>query len=66
MAEVFGIGHTEIIAVLLVIFILFGRSLPSVMRIFVQRGVNPYESPRRALFVLDVLMVVVVLAAVGA
>lgn len=74
--HIFGIGHTEIIVVLVVIFILFGHRLPSIMRVLgrgiVDMKMNPYELrreyDRRLLTALDglmvvVLMVVVVLAA---
>jgi sec-independent protein translocase protein TatA len=38
----FGIGHTELIIVLVVIFILFGHRLPSVMR-SLGRGVVEFK-----------------------
>ncbi len=38
----FGIGHTELIIVLIVIFILFGHRLPSVMR-SLGRGVVEFK-----------------------
>jgi len=37
-----GIGHTELIIVLVVIFILFGHRLPSVMR-SLGRGVTEFK-----------------------
>jgi sec-independent protein translocase protein TatA len=38
----FGIGHTELIIILVVIFILFGHRLPSVMR-SLGRGVVEFK-----------------------